>query len=300
MANTTSSTRIAYAYLAQKGGSPLSLQPDYGTSDAALSHEAADKVAKDPPLWNAAEADEALGKAYRSLVDLKMGFDSWEEIPKSAMPLYKEIMKAMNAVGEARKPTYQVRLMVQRKKYGSTNTERYFYNATDGKWYVDNESYEEDWDTGEQIEGDMTTYGPFTSFRAAERWIDQNFANSGAYTKDDSGRERPPRRPVKPGGRRWASEPPRMEIHGRRVRVNDSFAQRLKRGRRDFILEDSPRGGFTFVAPESDGTSRWDFYFRRDKEPGWFLVGYTPGFLSILQKIGDRLGAGTTRLALQP
>ena len=30
-------------------------------------------------------------------MDLKLGFDSWEEIPKSAQPLYKEIMGAMGA-----------------------------------------------------------------------------------------------------------------------------------------------------------------------------------------------------------
>jgi hypothetical protein len=87
----------------------------------------------------------------------------------------------------------------------STNTERYFYKATDGKWYVENEEYEEDWDTGEQIEGEMTHYGPFPSFEAADKYMSRNFANSGSYTEDDSGRMKPPRKPVKPGrGRRWA------------------------------------------------------------------------------------------------
>lgn len=93
------------------------------------------------------------------------------------------------------------------QKKASTNTYRYFYKATDGKWYVENESYEEDWDTGEQIEGEMTHYGPFPSFKAAEKYMDRNFANSGSYHEDDSGRQRPPRNPVKPGrGRRlWGS-----------------------------------------------------------------------------------------------
>jgi len=86
----------------------------------------------------------------------------------------------------------------------STNTERYFYKATDGKWYVENEEYEEDWDTGEQIEGEMTHYGPFPSFDAAEKYMDRNFANSGSYTEDDSGRMKPPRNPVSPRRRRWA------------------------------------------------------------------------------------------------
>jgi len=92
----------------------------------------------------------------------------------------------------------------------STNTERYFYKATDGQWYVDNEDYAEDWETGEQIEGEMTTYGPFSSFSTAERWMDRNFANSGGYSKDDSGRQRPPRHAVKPRGR-WASDAPTAE-----------------------------------------------------------------------------------------
>jgi hypothetical protein len=77
------------------------------------------KKSYNPPLHNAAEADEAVGDAYRKLVDLKLGFDSWEEIPKSAQRLYKEIMGAMSACGKARESTYQVRMMVQRKKYGA-------------------------------------------------------------------------------------------------------------------------------------------------------------------------------------
>jgi len=87
-------------------------------------------------------------------------------------------------------------------KKASTNTERDFYKATDGNWYVDNEDYNEDED-GEQIEGDMTSYGPFPSFEAADKYMSRNFANSGGYGEDDSGRMKPPRRPTKP--RRSAS-----------------------------------------------------------------------------------------------
>jgi len=75
------------------------------------------KVAYEPPFHKAAEADEALGLAYLSLVSLKLGFDSWEEIPKSAMPLYEEIGKGINACVTARKVTTQVREMVKRKRY---------------------------------------------------------------------------------------------------------------------------------------------------------------------------------------
>lgn len=86
-------------------------------SRVAALHRA--KTARNPPLHEAAAADEALGEAYRSLVDLKLGFDSWYEIHPRAQGLYDEIMKAIDSVAEARKDTYQVRMMVQRKKYGS-------------------------------------------------------------------------------------------------------------------------------------------------------------------------------------
>ena len=86
----------------------------------------------------------------------------------------------------------------------STNTERVYYKATDGKWYVANEAYNEDPETGEQIEGEYTDYGPFPSFDAADKYMRRNFANSGGYHKDDRGKERPPRNPVAPRGRRWA------------------------------------------------------------------------------------------------
>jgi hypothetical protein len=96
------------------------IQRAWRTRDASNSRVASRHLeARNPPFHEAAEADEAMGEAYRSLVALKMGFDSWEEIPKSAQPLYKEIGKAMAAVGKAREDTYQVRMMVQRKRYGS-------------------------------------------------------------------------------------------------------------------------------------------------------------------------------------
>jgi hypothetical protein len=61
-----------------------------------------------------AEADEALGAAYVKLVSFKQGFDDMEEIPKHLMPYYQQTMKAMDAVGEARKETYQLRMTVRR------------------------------------------------------------------------------------------------------------------------------------------------------------------------------------------
>jgi len=82
-----------------------------------LARTASTRVAYNPPFQNAAKADEALGEAYRSLIDLKLGFDSWEEIPQSAHPLYQQIMKAVDAVVTARQTTTQVRGMVAKKRY---------------------------------------------------------------------------------------------------------------------------------------------------------------------------------------
>ncbi len=65
--------------------------------------------------WHkAAEADEAVGDAYRKITSLKMEMDQFEEIPSYLMPLYREIMKAMEALVKARKETGQVRGMVRR------------------------------------------------------------------------------------------------------------------------------------------------------------------------------------------
>jgi hypothetical protein len=67
------------------------------------------------PAWHkAAEADTAAGQAFNSLIGLKMSLDQMDEIPSDLKPLYKEIMKAMDAVGTARKHTTQVRGMVRR------------------------------------------------------------------------------------------------------------------------------------------------------------------------------------------
>ena len=73
------------------------------------------KESRDPPLHEAAKADEALGKAYRSLIALKGGWDSWEEIPPSARKLYDETVSTMHAIGKLRQRTYQLRMDI--KKY---------------------------------------------------------------------------------------------------------------------------------------------------------------------------------------
>ena len=148
---------------------------------------------------------------------LKRAYDGIKQVNAMTLGLDDWIMATANAHEENEYLLQQALTPVpgkkQASKKASTNTERYFYKATDGKWYVENESYEEDWDTGEQIEGEMTHYGPFPSFDAAEKYMDRNFANSGSYTEDDSGRQRPPRNPVKPGRSRrlWGSGAPSAE-----------------------------------------------------------------------------------------
>lgn len=72
------------------------------------------REAQGVPWHLAAEADEAIGKAYRALIGLKTAFDRFQEIPKEYMPLYREIMKAMDVVGGSRQGTNQVREMVKR------------------------------------------------------------------------------------------------------------------------------------------------------------------------------------------
>ena len=65
---------------------------------------------------------------------------------------------------------FQLRSALLEALKASTNTQCDFYRARDGKWYMDLESYEEDWDTGVQVHGEMMSYGPFRSFEAAERY----------------------------------------------------------------------------------------------------------------------------------
>jgi hypothetical protein len=133
---------------------------------------------------------------------LKRAYDGIKQVRAMSLGLDDWIMATANAHEENEYLLQQALTPVPGQKQASTNTERYYYKATDGKWYVENEEYEEDW-AGEQIEGEMTHYGPFSSFDAAEKYMRRNFANSGSYSDDHSGRMKPPRNPVKPGrGRR--------------------------------------------------------------------------------------------------
>jgi len=61
-----------------------------------------------------AQADEALGDAYRKLLTFKGMFDQMEEIPNTFDSLYKQVGKALDAVGKARQETTQLKEMSRR------------------------------------------------------------------------------------------------------------------------------------------------------------------------------------------
>lgn len=115
-------SNIAVAWLDSDGGtdaSSFNLDIEYkiNTYYDRRGFYASTKTAAEPPLHLAAKADEAIGQAYRDLVSLKLGFDTWEEIPESVMPLYNWIGKAISQIVEARKASNQVREMVRLKRY---------------------------------------------------------------------------------------------------------------------------------------------------------------------------------------
>jgi len=85
--------------------------------------EAADAVSKvsaksDLSLHLAAEVDELMGEAYRKMHTLKAEMDKFEEIPNYLKSFYDEVLKAANAIGEARTgrkaSTTQVREMAKK------------------------------------------------------------------------------------------------------------------------------------------------------------------------------------------
>jgi hypothetical protein len=70
---------------------------------------------KDSPRWyQASQADDAVGQAYRAIHDLKADLDAMEEIPPHLKKIYAAIMAASNAVGKARKDTNQLRELARR------------------------------------------------------------------------------------------------------------------------------------------------------------------------------------------
>jgi hypothetical protein len=72
----------------------------------------------------------------------------------------------------------------------SASRSRYceYWKASNGKWYVDLASDEYgEWD-------EATTYGPFPSENAADKYVSRSHSNPGGYSTDDEGTRPPPKR----------------------------------------------------------------------------------------------------------
>lgn len=65
-------------------------------------------------LHNPSQADDLLTNAYQKLIGFKLGFDAMEEIPSDLRPYYNQVLMAMDAVGNAQKRTYQLRMMTRK------------------------------------------------------------------------------------------------------------------------------------------------------------------------------------------
>jgi hypothetical protein len=96
---------------------------------------------------------------------------------------------------------------------------------------------------------------------------------------------------------------PEMIIERSRVRVNEAFLNALKRLYPKFILVGTPTRGMTLIHPESEndlqfytddrsGDNRYDFYFTPSRTyEGWYDVGYTRGYLKLLEADANRMRA---------
>lgn len=67
-----------------------------------------------PRWYQASQADDAVGQAYRAIHDLKADLDDMEEIPPHLKKIYAAVMAASDAVGKARKDTNQLRELARR------------------------------------------------------------------------------------------------------------------------------------------------------------------------------------------
>lgn len=101
---------------------------------------------------------------------------------------------------------------------------------------------------------------------------------------------------------RLAAESPTMALRGRFLKVNQAFADGIKKMHKGYISLGYPRGGFTLIHPQADkditfeGGSEYDFYFMPDGKGG-YDVSYTLGYLMLLQDDGSKMRAKTIRMA---
>ena len=131
-------------------------------------------------------------------------------------------------------------------KQASTSRYCEFWKASNGKWYMDLASRE----YGDYEEA--TTYGPFASEAATEKYLDDNFSNPGATDTDDEGHRPPPTK--SPNGRpvvkpdavgRWASD-----------RIADRYMNKTadnERWQYNFIVTSQKTLAVEVIAAENNG-----------------------------------------------
>jgi hypothetical protein len=61
-----------------------------------------------------AEADAEVTKAYLALNGFKADFDAMHEIPAYLIPYYRQALKAVDKLVDAKRETNQLRMMIQR------------------------------------------------------------------------------------------------------------------------------------------------------------------------------------------
>lgn len=80
----------------------------------AYDYDHSKTAANSFPSHLPAKADDAVGEAFRALMSFKFAMDQMEEIPKDLLPYYNQAMKAADGLAEAKKATYQLRMMARR------------------------------------------------------------------------------------------------------------------------------------------------------------------------------------------
>lgn len=78
------------------------------------SYDRTAKVNFDSVTHKAAEADGKMTEAYLALHSFKAGLDDMHEIPAYLQPLYKQVMKALDKLTDAKAEAYQLSMMTRR------------------------------------------------------------------------------------------------------------------------------------------------------------------------------------------
>ena len=68
----------------------------------------------DEVTYKAAEADKKLSEAYLALHSFKAGLDAMHEIPPDLLPLYRQCMKALDKLHDAKTEAYQLTMMTSK------------------------------------------------------------------------------------------------------------------------------------------------------------------------------------------